>query len=342
MECPHEVGIVKIRLIVAVGAVATIVALPSRGDYLTIDIASHEAMADSIRFESRSWAEGAEGEGGRLAVNTIWTGEHVILNDLYVPSGVTLTINAGAVVKFREGTRIKVEEGGSIVLNGELGNEIVLEGYEEDTSFKGIVFQSGSASYSDNGYVIVRGIAFGKFATVSINDTEAFMGGGQALVPVNVSGSRDTAFSFDWVAETNGVPFASGTMNWNRVSDGTKNITVPYPDGLPGCSNFTVRAVTLRCCTPSKGQCEVKLSEFITTDIFSHEAMADYIAFESREWAAGMEGEGGRLATNATWSGKHTIVSDVYIPSGVTLTLAADTVVEFCEGRASRSKMAER
>ena len=323
----------KSRLVVATVVTALSATLPMRGDYLTFDIASYEAMADSIRFESRSWAEGAEGEGGRLSASTTWSGgEHVILNDLYVPSGVTLTINAGTVVKFREGTRIKVEDGGKIVLNGELGNEIVLEGYEEDTSFKGIVFQSGSAGYSDNCYVIVRGIAFGKFATVSINDTEAFMGGGQALVPVNVSGSRDTAFSFDWVAETNGVQFASGTMNWNRVSDGAKNITVPYPDGLPGCSNFTVRATTLRCCTASKGACEVNLSEFITTQIYTHEAMADYIAFESREWAEGLEGDGGRLSSNVVWSGTHKIVSDVYIPSGVTLTLSADTIVEFCEG----------
>ena len=323
----------RLRLIVAAVAVATSATLPARGDYLTFDIASHEAMADCVRFESRSWAENAEGEGGRLAANTVWSGgEHVILSDLYIPSGVTLTINAGTVVKFREGTRIKVEDGGSIVLNGELDDEVVLEGYDDDTRFTGIVLQSSSASYTDNNYVIVKGFTFGRYATVSINDTTAFKLGGQALVPVNVSGSRDAPFSFDWVAETNGVPFASGTMNWNRVSDGTKNITIPYPDGLPGCSNFTMRAVTLRCCYAGRGESEVKLSEFITTDIYSHEAMADYIAFESREWAAGMEGDGGRLASNTVWSGTHKIVSDVYIPSGVTLTLSADTIVEFCEG----------
>ena len=323
----------KLGLIVATVVTALCAALPARGDYLTFDIASHEAMADYTRFESRSWAEGAEGEGGRLSANATWSGgEHVILNDLYVPSGVTLTINAGTVVKFREGTRIKLEDGGNIVLNGELGNEVVFEGYEDNTSFKGIVLQSGSAGYSDNCYVIVRGVAFGKFATVNISDTEAFKGGGQALVPVNVSGSRDTAFSFDWVAETNGVQFASGTMNWSRVSDGSKNITVPYPDGLPGCSNFTVRATTLRCCTASKGACVVNLSEFITTQIYTHEAMADYISFECRAWTEGLEGDGGRLSSNVVWIGTHKIVSDVYIPSGVTLTLSADTIVEFCEG----------
>ena len=335
----------RLGLIVAAMAVMASVTFPARGDYLTFDIASHEAMADYTRFESRSWAADAVGEGGRLERNTVWSGdEHVIVSDIYIPSGVTLTINAGTVVKFREGTRIKVEDGGSLVINGASGNEVVLEGYDDETVFTGIVLQSSAASYSDNTFVIVRGFNFGRYATVSLNNTTAFIGGGQALVPVDVSGSRDTAFSFDWVAETNGVTFASGTMNWNRVSDGRKNITVPYPDGLPGCSNFVIRAVTFRCCSPNASECVVTLSEFVTTDIFSHEAMADYIAFESREWAAevyeaatndaSIAVESGRLQSNATWGPEatHLILSDVYIPSGVTLTLTADTVVEFCEG----------
>ena len=324
----------RLRLIVVAGVVATCAALPVRGDYLAFDIATHEATADFVPFESREWAAGLDGEGGRLAASATWAGgEHVILNDLYVSRGATLTIDAGTVVRFCEGTRIKVEDGGKIVLNGELGNEVVLEGYEDGTSFKGIELQSSSAGYSDNCYVVLRGAAFAMFATVSIKDTEAFMGGGQALVPVKVSGSRDTAFSFDWVAETNGVQFAGGTMNWNSVSDGTKNIVVPYPDGLPGCSNFTVRATTLRCCTASKDACNVNLSEFVTAQIHTHEAMADFVPFESREWAEGLDGEGGRLAASATWAGgEHVILNDLYVSRGATLTIDAGTVVRFCEG----------
>ena len=327
-------------IMVATGAV-----LPARGDYLTIDIATHEAMADSIRFESRSWAENVEGDGGRLAANTVWSGgEHVILSDLYVPSGVTLTIGPGTVVRFREGTRIKVEDGGSLVLSGEAGNEVVLEGYDGETSFGGIVLQSGSAGYSDNSHIVVDGFALSKYATISLGDTSAFSGAGQVLVPVNVSGSRDAPFSFDWVAETNGVAFASGTMEWNRVSDGTKNIVVSFPDGLGTVSNFVLRAVTLRCCTPGKGQCVVKLGAFITADVAAHEALADFIAFESRDWAAdvldaatndpSIAVERGRLQANATWDSTktHLIVGDVYIPSGVTLSISVGTVVEFCEG----------
>ena len=321
------------RTLTTIGLI--VAALFAYGDYRTFEIVSHEAMAPYTSFESRSWAASELGEGGRLAANTVWSGgARVILSDLYIPSGVTLTIGPGTVVRFQEGTRIKVEDGGSLIINGEAGNEVVLEGYEDDTSFTGIVLQSSSASYSDNSYVIANGFNFGRYATISLSDATAFAYGGWSLVPVSVSGSRDTTFSFDWVAETNGVQFASGTMNWSSVSEGTKNITVSYPEGLTGCSNFVVRAVTLRCCQASRGEGVVTLSEFtaMDVDIASHEAMADYIVFESREWAEGLEGDGGRLAENAVWSGTHKIVSDVYVPSGVTLTLSADTIVEFCEG----------
>ena len=311
-------------------------ALSVRADYGTLPVETDEAMGEFIRFESRTWAAEMSGEGGRLAASTTWTDEHVILNDVYVPSGVTLTLDPGAKVKFCTGTRIKVEDGGAIVLNGAEGEEVVLTGYAEDTTFAGVVLQSSSASYSDNGYVVANGFAFGKFATVNLNDTTAFVAGGQAIIPVSVSGSRESEFSFDWVAETNGVAFASGSMSWSRVGDGTKNIIVPFGSEFAALSNFTVRASLLRCCNASKPESIVTLSEFITSDIQTDEAMGDFIRFESREWATNFEGmpntEGGRLAANTVWSNEHVIVSSVYIPSGVTFTLTADTVVRFCEG----------
>ena len=312
-------------------------ALSVRADYGTLPVETDEAMGEFIRFESRSWAAEMSGEGGRLAASTTWTGEHVILNDVYVPSGVTLTLGPGAKVKFCSGTRIKVEDGGTIVLNGAEGEEVVLTGFADDTTFAGIVLQSNSASYSDNGYVVADGFAFGKFATVSLSDTTAFVAGGQAIIPVSVSGSRESAFSFDWVAETNGVAFASGLMSWSRVGDGTKNIVVPFDSAsFAALSNFTVRASLLRCCNASKPTSIVTLSEFLASDIQTDEAMGDFIRFESRDWATNFtevaNAEGGRLTANTVWSNEHVIVSSVYIPSGVTLTLTADTVVRFCEG----------
>lgn len=309
----------------------------ARADYETLPVEADEAMGDYVRFESRSWAAELNGEGGRLPANTTWSGgEYVILNDLYVPSGVTLTIGPGTKIRFCEGTRIKVEDGGQIVLNGENGNEVVLTGYDDDTDFEGITLQSGSAGYSDNDFVVAEGFAFDKFATVSLSDTTAFVDGGQAIVPVTVSGSRDRAFSLDWVAETNGVAFASGTMNWSRVGDGSKNIVVPFDAAFATLESFTVRASLLRCCTARKAVSVVTLSEFITSDIQTDETMGGFIRFESRDWTTNFTEvaniEGGRLTENTVWSGEHVILNDVYIPSGVTLTITADVLVRLCEG----------
>lgn len=305
-------------------------------DYTMLPVKTSETMGDFIRFESRDWAAEAIGEGGRLSSNTIWTGEHVIVNDLYVTCGVTLTMSPGTHIKFSPGTRIKIEDGGSIVLLGENGNEVVLTGIDTDASFTGIVLQSGTANYYDNGYVVADGFSFGKFATVALGDVSAFVAGGQAIIPVTVSGSRDSAFSFDWVAETNGVQFASGTMNWGKVGEGTKNIIVPFGPEFAGLDSFTVKPSLMRCCTASKPGSIVTLSEFIVQDIHADEAISEFIGFESRDWVADIDGmdnvEGGRLSANTVWTGEHIILGNVYVPSGVTLTIASDAIIRFCEG----------
>ena len=57
-------------------------------------------------------------EGGRLAANTTWGADrvHVVRDDVVVPSGVKLTLSAGAVVKFLPGSRLLV--GGSLTAQG--------------------------------------------------------------------------------------------------------------------------------------------------------------------------------------------------------------------------------
>ena len=300
-------------------------------EFITTDIFSHEAMADYIAFESREWAAGMEGEGGRLATNATWSGKHTIVSDVYIPSGVTLTLTADTVVEFCEGTRIKIEDGGTLNIVGADGHDVILRGAEGVANFVGIV-KMPSGTFTDNSYFRLEGFSYGALANVALHDSSTFRSSGLALIPVTVSGSRSTAFSIDWVAETNGVPYKTGTLKWNGVSEGTKNISINYGAELDGYTNFTLRAAVDRACKTSPNTCTIKISDFIVSDIASHESMAEYIRFESRDWAADLEGEGGRLAANATWEGTHKIASDVYIPSGVTLTLAADAVVEFYEG----------
>ena len=58
--------------------------------------------------------------GGRMTANATWNDSRVVVvrDDVIVPSGKTLTLGLGCVVKFTEGARLVVENGGSVVANG--------------------------------------------------------------------------------------------------------------------------------------------------------------------------------------------------------------------------------
>ena len=74
-------------------------------------------------------------EGGRLAANTTWGPDriHVVRDDVVVPSGVTLTLAAGAVVKFLPGSRLLV--GGSLTAQGALLADIADDTVGGDTNY---------------------------------------------------------------------------------------------------------------------------------------------------------------------------------------------------------------
>ncbi len=58
--------------------------------------------------------------GGRMSQSAAWDDERVVVvrHDVVVPSGTTLMLGAGCIVKFTEGARIVVEDGGSVVAEG--------------------------------------------------------------------------------------------------------------------------------------------------------------------------------------------------------------------------------
>ena len=58
--------------------------------------------------------------GGRLSSGEAWGAglPVVVRDDIVVPSGLTLTLGAGVIVKFTEGARIVVESGGAVVAEG--------------------------------------------------------------------------------------------------------------------------------------------------------------------------------------------------------------------------------
>lgn len=72
--------------------------------------------------------------GGPLAGNEVWIGQavHEISSDITVPSGATLTILPGAIVKFTKGTQLTVESGGSLMAEGSPVLPIALTSIRDD------------------------------------------------------------------------------------------------------------------------------------------------------------------------------------------------------------------
>jgi len=74
--------------------------------------------------------------GGVIAANETWGAGtvHVIQSDVTIPSGVTVTIQAGAIVKFSRGTGITVLSGGILSASGTADAPVVLTSLADDTA----------------------------------------------------------------------------------------------------------------------------------------------------------------------------------------------------------------
>ena len=189
-------------------------------------------------------------EEGRLTENTTWdsTVVHLIRNDVYVPNGVTLTMTSGAVVKFTEDTRIIVEHGGKVSVQG-TSESPVLFALATDDAFGGdtdmrdgtmdapsdwlIYCYNTSTGWTDNGFMNVRQVTFSTLPTVSIHNSRVIEHQGFVAIPVTVSGTRKATFSVDWQA-TDGTAklnsdytLSSGRLSWTTTDNGTRYIEIP-------------------------------------------------------------------------------------------------------------------
>ena len=348
-------------------------------DELTLEWAGDWAESEPpIRFKSRDWADSVLAaastndaiaiEGGRLLSNATWdaTKTHLVFNTVYVPSGVTLTISEGAIVKFCPGTMIKVEDGGKLNIVGASGNDVILTAAndatageaiaglgEESITFDGIRLQSNAATFTDNGWLETRGFNYGAYPSVTLNDSTAFRSSGLASIPVTISGTRDQTLTIDWVAEDGTAKYgedytlASGRITWSKASEGTKTIAIPLVAShiVGETTTFKIKIVTARGSNIADGECTVSIREFDTLNIESASAESTPpIRFKSRDWAdavlaaastnSSIAVEGGRLLSNAMWSSErtHLVFNTVYVPSGITLTISEGAVVKFCPG----------
>ncbi len=250
-------------------------------------------------------------EGGRLELNAEWTADktHLIRNTVYIPSGRTLTVTQGAVVKFCAGTGIKIEDGGTLNIVGAEGADVIFTAANDDTvgekivglpkgviTHKGVWKQTSSATLADNNYVQMRGTSFGDYSTVYLNDSTAFRSSESALIPVTLGGAnRSKPFSIDWVAKDASAKFgedytlASGRITWNQYNEGTKTITIPLVKEHVVGSNttFTIEIVTNRAVNVGRQVCTVTIREWDTLNLQSAAMESSFVRFDMRKSTPG-------------------------------------------------------
>jgi hypothetical protein len=95
-------------------------------------------IGDSGQFNASVYVQirdVVELENGIISANQEWFGgvTYIIAGDVTVPSGVTLAIDPGAVVKFALGLNITVESGGTLIANGTVAQPIAFTSINDES-----------------------------------------------------------------------------------------------------------------------------------------------------------------------------------------------------------------
>ena len=126
---------------------------------------------------------------GRIAGNEVWSPGtvHIVEGDVIIPSGVTLTIEPGTIVKFAEGTKIVVESGGILNAAGTSDNPVIFTSLADDASggdtnldsgntrpvpgyWGGVVVQ-GSGQFNSSRFTELRYSLMPKSGTLATSET---------------------------------------------------------------------------------------------------------------------------------------------------------------------------
>jgi len=123
------------------------------------------AIDNGFEYEEIVLGQDEEGndigiEGTNLTENTTWSNDkpYLIYNYVGVPSGKTLTINAGSRIHFHQNSGIIVQSGGKLIINGELStteeleNQVVIQGDRLEENFSEIAGQWGTIWLMEGSY----------------------------------------------------------------------------------------------------------------------------------------------------------------------------------------------
>ncbi len=256
--------------------------------------------------------------GGRLAFDETWNSMkiHLVRNNVVVPNGVTLTITAGSIVKLCTLANIVVESGGKLVVNGTAENMVTFAHVTND-AVGGDTDMQAAESVPQNAWNITKEggtLTMNQYVRVldrtSLVDWYAFSladcivaeKDGQALVRLNLSGTRNVPVSVSWraVAGTaqygNDYTLASGTVTYGEKESGMKYITIPLvADSIPeGSENFTVELYDPCGAVITGSRCMVTIFDDELPAMTAH-ANAQDVYLDTRDTI------GGRMARGSTY-----------------------------------------
>ncbi|MCY2990022.1 MAG: right-handed parallel beta-helix repeat-containing protein, partial [Planctomycetota bacterium] len=117
---------------------------------------------------------------GTLGGAEVWSGTflHRVTGDVTVPTGATLTIQPGAVVKFDAGIGLTVQEGGTLAANGLLALPIIFTSVKDD-AFSGDTNRDGNATVPAAGDW--RSLRVESGATARLDHVEVWYGGNSVI-----------------------------------------------------------------------------------------------------------------------------------------------------------------
>ncbi|WP_216636494.1 hypothetical protein, partial [Endozoicomonas ascidiicola] len=83
-------------------------------------------------FSMSAMAEGVENHSGSLSADTVWKADviHRVTSTVTVPSGITLTIEPGAIIKFNQSQSLNIS--GVLDATGTEENKIIFTSYRDD------------------------------------------------------------------------------------------------------------------------------------------------------------------------------------------------------------------
>jgi RHS repeat-associated protein/uncharacterized repeat protein (TIGR01451 family) len=172
-------------------------------------------------------------ESGTITANQTWPGSQTyqLTGTVTVPSGVTLTIQPGAVVKFAANAGIVVQPGGTLIANGAVAQPIYFTSIKDD-SIGGDTNGDGnttSPAPGDWGTILIDG------GTASFDHVQMQYGGGpinssDVIGMVQSSGAASVTISNSVLAQV----YSDGVVTGYPNAGGAVSVTSTVLNGIEG------------------------------------------------------------------------------------------------------------